>query len=153
MIHQDTIKNQQNLWANGVIELGQLKGQPEESKAYAKKFVEEHYSFDEKGVCLFKPTKAKEIPFRMNVDGVLSYFIGGNSNYPEDTGFAFHQWDRIDFDNAGCLISDNTALVMGHYYFHHKSNAPLKVEYTFSYVIRNNTMKLNLHHSSLPYSG
>ena len=48
---------------------------------------------------LFKPTKAKEVPFRYTLEDALSYFIGGK--YPEDSGFALEPWKEINFDVKG----------------------------------------------------
>ena len=42
---------------------------------------------------------------------------------------------------------------MGNYYFEDDKDQLLKVEYTFGYIkIKNNELRINLHHSSLPYN-
>jgi len=43
-------------------------------------------------------------------------------------------------------------LAMGNYFFTDSSGTAVKVEYTFGYIRGNNgNLKINLHHSSLPY--
>lgn len=42
---------------------------------------------------------------------------------------------------------------MGNYYFEDQKNKLLKVEFTFGFInIGNNELRINLHHSSLPYN-
>lgn len=67
---------------------------------------------------LFKPTKASEITFRTSHEAALSYFIGGNSNFKEDKGFAITPWTKVEFKNAAILCENNgRALAMGNYWF------------------------------------
>jgi hypothetical protein len=43
-------------------------------------------------------------------------------------------------------------LAMGNYFFTDLSGIMVKVEYTFGYIRGNNgNLKINLHHSSLPF--
>merc|ERR1711933_155862 len=60
-------------------------------KNAAKAAAGELYGYGE-GDVLFKPTKAKETPFRVKGEGALSYFIGYDAIKPagfaEDKGFA-----------------------------------------------------------------
>ena len=41
---------------------------------------------------------------------------------------------------------------MGNYYFQINNNDPIKVEYTFAYKLINDKLKIDVHHSSMPYS-
>ena len=50
--------------------------------------------------------------------------------------------------------NNDNLLAMGNYFFENDKNEFLKVEYTFGFIrINNNELRINLHHSSLPYSG
>jgi len=53
---------------------------------------------------LFKPTLAYIKQFRLDFTGALSYFIGGNPDYPKDNGFAILPWVNIEWENAGIKI-------------------------------------------------
>ena len=41
---------------------------------------------------------------------------------------------------------------MGNYFFTNLEGQEIKVEYTFGYKLVNNEIKIDLHHSSLPYN-
>jgi len=107
---------------------------------------------------LFKPTKAKEFPFRPTGTGAMSYFVGGDAvegGYAEDAGFAHNGgkgWTDVKFDNHDISLHGNTAIAMGEYYFTDMSGEATKVEYTLGYK-RNEDCKARifLHHSSMPY--
>ena len=62
----------QELWAQNVIEIGDLYTKNKDYKSKASIFVKEFYAFD---LCevLFKPTLASEKQFRYTYDDALSY--------------------------------------------------------------------------------
>jgi hypothetical protein len=110
------------------------------------------YGYDN-GIVLFKPTKAKESQFRLSFEGAKSYFIGGNNNFMEDSGFALQPWTNVRFENASVILNEKTASAMGNYFFTEPNGNIVKVEYSFGYFLDSNgNLKINLHHSSLPYS-
>ena len=47
---------------------------------------------------LFKPTLADVI--RLDRAGARSYFVGGDPNYPHDSGFLKNGWKRVEFQSA-----------------------------------------------------
>ena len=102
---------------------------------------------------LFCPTKAADAQFRRDLEGAVSYFVGRNENYPEDMGFALEPWVKVRFENSGVFYKEDMALAMGNYYFTTRSGAELKVEFSFAYVNgENDELKIQLHHSALPYA-
>ena len=108
-------------------------------------FLNELYAFD-KGIVLFKPTKAKDEQFRFTKEKALSYFIAGKKKIcKEDSGFAIHPWKKITFNNSSYIIEDNIAFVMGNYYFTDLNDITLKIEYTFGYKLINDKMKIFLY--------
>ncbi|MEC8881884.1 MAG: hypothetical protein VX737_01205 [Pseudomonadota bacterium] len=151
----EEIEQIQKDWADTVIKLGRLwqKGKP--YKEEASQFVSRFYAYDTDHVqVLFKPTRASLQPFRMTHKGALSYFVGGDLDFPEDRGFALMLWDEIEFHNQGYYKNYNMATVMGHYDFINAEKNIISVEYTFGYIRTNKgELKIFLHHSSLPYSG
>ncbi|MFO7873177.1 MAG: hypothetical protein R6U62_01695 [Bacteroidales bacterium] len=50
------------------------------------------------------------------------------------------------------MHEENRAIAMGHYYFTDYQGNEVKVEYTFGYKLVGDNLKIDLHHSSLPYS-
>ena len=152
MIKKDTIIQTQNKWSSSIIKISSLRDNYELCLQYTDDFLNELYAFD-KGIVLFKPTKAKDEQFRFTKEKALSYFIAGKKKIcEEDSGFAIHPWKNITFNNSSYIIEDNIAFVMGNYYFTDLNDITLKVEYTFGYKLINEKMKIFLHHSSLPYN-
>lgn len=146
------IERAQKMWAERIVEIGKAFLQHGNYKLVAKNLVDDLYGYRE-GNVLFKPTKASEQQFRLNAESALSYFVGDNQNFPEDKGFALQPWEKIRFENAGVICKENHALAMGNYYFTDTSGNEVKVEYTFGYFVNESgDIKINLHHSSLPYS-
>jgi hypothetical protein len=141
----------QRSWSDGIISIGMAYRNNEDYKSLASAFVLQHYGYDE-GIVLFKPTLASVEQFRDNAEKALSYFISGNPNFPEDQGFAIKPWVKITFNNAGIIITEHRAVAMGNYYFEDIAGNEVKVEYTFGYYVnKDNRIKINVHHSSLPY--
>lgn len=152
MITKETILDIQEQWANAIIEIGATKPNIGLSKNIAAQKIKELYAFDEQKV-LFKPTKTAIAQFRGNFTGALSYFVGDNQDYPEDTGFALQPWKKVEFENHDVIINDNTAVAMGNYYFTSTQDEVVKVEFTFGYKkMSDGKVKIELHHSSLPFS-
>jgi len=153
MITIKQIENAQNKWGNGIVKIGSLMKKFKLCKDYTSEFLNDTYNFKE-GKVLFKPTKAKQIQFRPTYEMALSYFLGGENSFcSEDKGFALKPWIKVSFENHDFILEKNRAIVMGNYYFTDKENNIVKVEYTFGYKLINSKLFINLHHSSLPYSG
>lgn len=152
MISIKEIELAQEEWGKGVVRLGQLKDKTQESRAYAESFLSRLYCFGESKV-LFKPTKAYQNPFRLSQKAALSYFIGGDPDFSEDSGFALKPWLAVHFENACIRIDNNMATAMGHYSFTDTKEEILLVEYTFGYCRKTDEepLKIWLHHSSLPF--
>jgi len=151
-ITQKEIEEVQQLWAKGIVDTGKnfLNGRPYDT--VARKMIEDFYGYNE-GPVLFKPTKARDRQFRLDTEGALSYFVGGNENYPEDHGFALKPWMNVRFENAGFVLKRDHAIAMGNYFFKDKNGFEMKVEFTIGlFRTEKGQLKINLHHSSLPYS-
>jgi len=148
---KDLILEYQSKWANGIIEIGKTKDNFEESSSITTKFINELYDF-KNGNVQFKPTKASENQFRNNFDSALSYFIGNNSNFSEDSGFALNPWFNVEFKNYSIKVYGDIGIAMGNYFFTDENGDKTKVEYSFVYKRIGDSLKIVLHHSSLPYS-
>ena len=152
MITKEQVVKAQNEWAKGVIEIGSIKDDSA-CKRCASDFLDDLYCF-ELGTVLFKPTMAKFQQFRNTKEMALSYFIGGEDSVcEEDEGFVKKTiWMDIKFENNNLILENTRAIAMGNYYFQDNNGNIIKVEYTFGYQLVNDKLKIDLHHSSLPYS-
>ncbi len=134
----EEITTAQDQWGKGIVLIGKKEL---EASHFLKKMYDKN--------ALFKPTMAKEIPFRLELDEAISYFVGGVVK--EDNGFAMKPWTNVRFDNAKINLYKEYATAMGHYYFTDLNNEETKVEYSFVYIKdEEGKLKISLHHSSLP---
>ena len=152
MITKSQIHETQRKWGDGIVKIGALKDNESECLKFTSSFLNSLYDFENNDV-LFKPTKAADEQFRPNFQMALSYFLGGSQSYcSEDEGFAMKPWLDVKFVNSGFIIENERAIAMGNYFFTDFSGAIVKVEYTFGYKLRNGSLVIDLHHSSLPFS-
>ena len=148
MTEQDIIKAQ-NSWSEGIIKMGQISNDRSSLEVYVSDFLDRIYNFE--GQVLFKPTKVKDIQFRNDKKSAISYFIAGNDREcDEDQGFALANWSKISFKNTDIILGKEHALAMGNYTFENESSK-IKVEFSFGYIKVNGVVKINLHHSSIPF--
>jgi len=105
------------------------------------------------GPVLFKPTlTVAPQTFRTTRDGALAYFVGGDRAYPNDGGFALKHWRRFQIDNAGIVVTGNSAISMGNVTLWDDKGNMTKVDKTWGYVRGGDgKLRIVLHHSSLPY--
>ena len=150
MIKEKEILLIQEKWRKGVIEIGRLKDDFDTCRAFTESFINQLYAFDY-GKVLFKPTKASKKQFRLDKKAALSYFIGRDTKYQEDTGFALNPWADIRFENIDIILEENRAIAMGNYYFADSKGSVVKIEYTFCYKKCSDGLRIDLHHSSFPY--
>ena len=155
MVNEDIINLvniTQKKWASIVIEIGKAYQKKESLENLTSELIHNIYAFNHCEV-LFKPTLAKHNQFRSTKDEFLSYFLGQNNVCEEDSGFAIKGWKSIEFENYRIIEQNNQLIAMGNYYFKDHEDKLLKVEYTFGFIkISGNELKINLHHSSLPYN-
>ncbi|MFN4262528.1 MAG: phosphoribosyl-AMP cyclohydrolase [Thioalkalivibrionaceae bacterium] len=104
------------------------------------------------GPVLFKPTLTSgEQTFRTSREGAIAYFVGGDSAFPDDSGFALKDWVSFSIDNAAMWISDGKALTMGHVHLTDGGGNVTTVEKTWGFKVdEQGDLRIVLHHSSLP---
>jgi hypothetical protein len=141
----DDVLAAQDAWGKAIVAIGKAK----DHKKVAAEYVDKLYAYD-LGPVLFKPTQASARQFRDTKEQAISYFVGGQEK--EDKGFALAPYTNVRFENDKIALRGDTTLAMGNYYFTKPNGQQIKVEYTFSYIEdKNGNLKINLHHSSLPY--
>lgn len=152
-ISEQEVLDVQKAWGDGIVKIGKIFLENGDHTTAAEEHINEFYNFKD-GTVLFKPTLASIIQFRPTFEGALSYFIGGNKNFPEDHGFAIKPWSAVRWESLGIKISGNMAIAMGNYFFTPaKGGDEVKVEYSFAYVKNNEgSLKIVLHGSHIPYA-
>ncbi len=153
MIDEQMILNAQTAWGEGIIRIGKVFLDEGDYRAAAEEHINSFYYYQD-GEVLFKPTLTSERQFRTDFEGALSYFVGGNSSYPEDHGFAIKPWSAVRWESTGTKIIGNMGVAMGNYFFTPAAGGDdVKVEYSFAYTTdADGQLKIILHDSHLPYS-
>jgi hypothetical protein len=152
-ITEQEVLDAQRAWGEGIVKIGKVYMEQGDYKAAATEHINTFYNYQE-GSVLFKPTLTSEKQFRIDFQGALSYFVGGDENYTEDHGFAIKPWSNVRWENIGTKIIGNMAVAMGNYYFTPANGGDdVKVEYSFAYTKdKDGKLKIILHGSHLPYS-
>ncbi len=152
-ITYDEVIAAQQAWVDALVEIGRLKTAGGDYRAFANQVLTDAYNYD-KGEVLFKPTLAfGDQTFRNTKTGALSYFVGGVSAYPNDSGFALKPWKSSRFVNSGVQIHGNIAITMGFVYFTDADGNETMVDKTWAYKKGNDgKLRIILHHSSLPFT-
>ena len=151
MVSRDDVDRAQAAWGQEIVEIGNASSW-EEAHAKAEKMVLRFYNVAE-GKLLFCPTKVSINPFRRTLESAISYFVGGNSHFAEDSGFALEPWIAVRFENVDIITREDNAIAMGHYFFQRKDGSEVLVEFTFSYIVGlDGNLLIELHHSALPYA-
>ncbi|TAE61091.1 MAG: hypothetical protein EAZ87_03480 [Nostocales cyanobacterium] len=145
----------QKAWGDALVAISTTHDQQGKAaaKALASQIIDQAYGY-QYGLVLFKPTLA-EAPntFRTTKEGALSYFVGGNSSFPDDTGFALKGWRKVEVRNAGIFIVGSVATTMGNVSMTDKNGKVTTVDKTWKFVKdKDGKLRIVAHHSSLPYS-
>lgn len=148
------VEGAQRAWGDALVAISTTHDR--EGFAAAKRLAETvldgAYAYN-MGPVLFKPTLTlAPQTFRTQRDGALAYFVGGDKTFPNDSGFALKSWRAYKIDNAGIVITGNSATSMGNVSLTDAKGNVTTVDKTWGFV-RDGEGKLRifLHHSSLPY--
>ncbi len=137
-------------WGNGLVAISTAYDDDgiEAARAVAYDLLDGLYGF-EFGPILFKPTLSGGAQtFRTDKQGTLSY----NPDYPQDTGFGLKSWRKVTSETSSLFIERDVAMWMGWVLFTSKNGDVVKVDKSFGYKrAADGSLKLVLHHSSLPY--
>lgn len=146
----------QQAWCDGLVAIGKVHQANGDYRAVATQLIDDLYDYEE-GHVFFKPTMAfGENTFRPTRAGAISYFVGGDDSFPEDSGFALKDWTEVTYDNNasenGIQIHGDVAITMGNVYLRNAKGEEAMVDKTF--VFRRGSdgkLRLCVHKSSLPY--
>ena len=141
-------------WGDGLIAISKAHEEKglDAARIIAEQTLDRLYAF-ELGPVLFKPTLSGGAQtFRPTKLGALSYFVGNDPEYPNDNGFGIKFWRSVKPETSATFIQNDVAMWMGWVSFIDKNNGVVKVDKTFGYTKdKNGTLKIILHHSSLPF--
>jgi hypothetical protein len=146
----------QQAWCDALVKIGRVHFQGGDYTAVANQAITDLYDYDS-GKVFFKPTLAHgPNTFRPTKAGALSYFVGGNPAFPEDTGFALKHWVDVRYDNNaaenGIQIHGDIAITMGNVYLTNDKGEQVVVDKTFAFrKCPDGKLRLIVHKSALPF--
>ena len=154
MINKDELAKARIAWGEGIVAISKVFEEKGIKKASttANEILDDLYGF-EFGPILFKPTLSGGVQtFRTEKEGTLSYFIGNNPKYPQDTGFGIKSWHKVESETSSIFINENIAMWMGWVTFIDRDGQVTKVDKSWGYKLDDHgDLRITLHHSSLPY--
>lgn len=144
----------QQAWGNALVAISteyEKKGHAA-AKKLAEQVLDSAYGY-QMGPVLFKPTlTVAPQTFRTDREGALAYFVGGNTRFKDDSGFALKGWRSFEIKNAGIVLTGNSATSMGNVTLVDAKGNRTVVDKTWGYVRGpDGKLRIVLHHSSLPY--
>lgn len=151
-ITEKMVNDAQKAWCGALVKINMTKEQGADYKKVASDIIDAAY-FYQNGPVLFKPTLTTgEQTFRMDKEGALAYFVGGNDKYKADTGFALKGWQKCESKPKAFVLDGDTAISMGNVYMWNAKGEETVVDKTWGYKLdKDGNLRIVLHHSSLPY--
>jgi hypothetical protein len=145
----------QQAWGKALVSISETNAKDGHAaaKQLAGDILDAAYGYN-LGPVLFKPTLT-EAPqtFRTTREGALAYFVGGDPNFPKDTGFALKGWKAVEIKNAAIHINGDTATTMGNVMITGADGKVTTVDKTWKFKKDDEgKLRIVVHHSSLPYA-
>jgi hypothetical protein len=151
---QDVIAAQ-NAWGNALVNISTTfeRDGLAAARRVAENVIDSAYGFN-MGPVLFKPTlTVAPQTFRTTREGALAYFVGGDTRFAADTGFALKGWRSFEIQNAAIFIDGDTAISMGNVRLTNRDGTVTTVDKTWGWNRDDNgQLRIVLHHSSLPFT-
>ena len=152
----DQVLKAQAGWCNALLKISSTyaSGGINAAKPLAAQVINSAYAY-QYGPVAFKPTLTSGAQtFRATKEGALAYFVGNDPNYPSDKGFALKDWRSCTAVNNVIQIAGPSATTMGNVLFTDSKGVVTTVDKTWNFVRENNgSIRIMLHHSSLPFGG
>ncbi|NMP31030.1 hypothetical protein HII17_05575 [Thalassotalea sp. M1531] len=139
-------------WCDNVVKVGKIYAEGGDAKAFSDQVLSDHYDYDN-GHVLFKPTLTHgQQTFRPTKEGALSYFVGGNSEFPDDNGFKLKPWVKVWFSKEDFILHGDLAIVQCNVHFIGSDDSHIFVNKSFVFKeCEDGRVRIILHQSSLPY--
>ncbi len=150
-VTEEMVKTAVQGWCDALLKISKTAMDGGDASAVATEVLSTAYNYDT-GEVLFKPTLAHgEQTYRLTKEGALSYFVGGNPKFPDDSGFALKKWTKAAFETAEVIVDDDIGIFMGNVTLTNSEGKETTVNKTFAFKFTDGKPKVIAHMSSLPY--
>lgn len=154
-ISEAQVLQAQKAWCAGLLSISKAyaTGGIAKAKATANAVLDKAYAY-QYGPVAFKPTlTSPPQTFRPTKAAALAYFVGADPNYPKDSGFAIKPWTSCAIRNQVIQLLGITANTMGNVDLTNDKGVVTTVDKTWTFMREpDGSIRIILHHSSLPYS-
>ncbi|MCH8485831.1 MAG: hypothetical protein LAT75_03130 [Candidatus Cyclonatronum sp.] len=151
-ITAEMIEQAQEAWIAALVSIGNAHAEGGDAHAAARQVLTDYYNYPN-GLVLFKPTLAfGEQTFRPTMEGALAYFVGGNDDFPNDSGFALRPYVGGFVEMSDVFIHGDMAIAMSNITLEAYDGSTVMVNKTFGYVLDGGNLRIVTHHSSLPFT-
>lgn len=154
-ISKEEVLAAQQAWGAALVQISTdfEKGGIDAAKTTAGAVLDAAYGYN-LGPVLFKPTlTVTPQTFRPTRDGALAYFVGHDTDFPTDKGFALNSWRAFEAENSAIFIDGNVAMTIGKVRLTNAEGNVTEVDKTWGYKKDEaGDLRIVLHHSSLPYN-
>ena len=153
-ITRDQVLAAQNAWGDALVKISTTYDSSgfAAAKKTAEAVIDSAYGYS-LGPVLFKPTlTVAPQTFRTTREGALAYFVGGNTTFASDSGFALKHWRSYKIENAAIFTDGDVAISMGNVRITDRDGNVTVVDKTWGWKRgTDGNLRIVLHHSSLPY--
>jgi hypothetical protein len=152
-ITPEMIQSAQEVWIQQLVRIGEAHSEGKDASQVAEDVLNSFYDYNNNTV-LFKPTLTHgEQTFRPTFDGALAYFVGGNDQFPNDSGFALRPYVSGTTDISEVFIHGDIAIAQGKITLTAYDESTVTVDKTFAYRLdQDGNLRIVTHHSSLPFA-
>lgn len=153
VISEKMVNDTLQLWCDNVVLVGEISAAGGDVTLAADKVLSDNYDYDN-GKVLFKPTLAfGNQTFRPKKEGAMAYFVGNNSDFPNDKGFKLKPWINVWFTDSDYILHHNIAIVQCNVHLIEAEQSQIFVNKSFVFKIGDDgKIRILLHQSSLPYN-
>ena len=153
-ISEAQVLQAQRAWCDALLSISRAyrTGGLPLARATAEKVLDSAYGYAY-GPVAFKPTLTSgQQTFRPTRAGALAYFVGGDPQFPADTGFALKPWTSCGIRNQVVQLHGIFAITMGYVDLSDSSGKVTTVDKTWGFLREpDGETRIVLHHSSLPF--
>jgi hypothetical protein len=151
-VTEDEVKKMLRTWGDALVSIAKTHREGGDYKGLASKAIDSVYNYPK--TVLFKPTLASgNLTFRGTKEGALSYFVGGNPAFAQDGGFAIRPWVSADFEIFGIITGNDYGIVMGNKHLKDTNGQLTIANFSMGFIRdTDGSLKIALHHSSLPFT-
>jgi hypothetical protein len=153
-ISEADILQAEDAWCGALLAISRAyrEGGLSRARSTADQVIDQSYAY-RYGAVAFKPTLSSgSQTFRSTRDGALSYFVGGDPRFAQDTGFALAPWTTCRVSNQVLQTHGMLGLSMGHVTLTDSGNKTTTVDKTWLFIKEpDGNIRILVHHSSLPH--